>query len=136
MDKSPVLAVKIILSILSGTSYFKMENWLPGFQFSCTMSASMRFCLLLLVLPQLLFWVEIFFNYCGQVVDFVYYFLISGQREIERQLSRDDIGNQARYLLTQFIHDRLEENGMRDAPAAEVLIDPGTPTGNHYNPHY
>ena len=51
------------------------------------------------------------------------------RRPIRRQLSRDDIGNQARYLLTQFIHDRVSASGYPQAPASDSLIEPGTPSG-------
>ncbi|KAK3102144.1 hypothetical protein FSP39_009153 [Pinctada imbricata] len=54
-----------------------------------------------------------------------------GKPAAERQLSRDDIGHQARVLLNQFIHDRMERDGVdqTQVPAAEDLQDPGTPTG-------
>lgn len=51
-----------------------------------------------------------------------------GERRYERNLNPDDIGNQARFLLTRFIHDRLEQNG-NDAPEADNLRAPDTPAG-------
>jgi len=51
-----------------------------------------------------------------------------GGRHYERHLSRNDIGNQARFLLTRFIHDRLEQSG-NPAPQAEQLRAPDTPAG-------
>ncbi|KAL5006699.1 hypothetical protein ScPMuIL_015505 [Solemya velum] len=55
--------------------------------------------------------------------------LSTNRRKLERQLSRDDIGNQARVLLNGFIHDRMVRDGMTDAPAVEELQEPGTPVG-------
>ncbi|CAC5354874.1 BAX [Mytilus coruscus] len=51
-------------------------------------------------------------------------------REYKRQLSKDDIGNQARVLLNHFIHDRISrEQGEEQVPSTEELQEPGTPTG-------
>ena len=52
-----------------------------------------------------------------------------GRPRIRRNLSRDDIGNQGRYLLGRFVHDRLVADGHIDAPEINHLIEPGTPTG-------
>ncbi|VDI37574.1 Hypothetical predicted protein, partial [Mytilus galloprovincialis] len=50
-------------------------------------------------------------------------------REYKRQLSKDDIGNQARVLLNHFIHDRISrEQGEEQVPSTEELQEPGTPT--------
>lgn len=48
---------------------------------------------------------------------------------IQRSISRFDVGNQARLLLSQFIHDRMQADGYSKAPTSEVLIEPGTPSG-------
>lgn len=52
------------------------------------------------------------------------------RRDYNRQLSKDDIGNQARVLLNQFIHDRItrDQDG-EQVPSTEELQEPGTPTG-------
>ena len=55
---------------------------------------------------------------------------------MQRNLSRDDIGNQGRYLLGQFIHDRLRADGYLDAPELDHLIEPGTPTGTSMGLQY
>ena len=52
------------------------------------------------------------------------------RRDYNRQLSKDDIGNQARVLLNQFIHDRItRDQGGEQVPSTEELQEPGTPTG-------
>ncbi|KAK2186306.1 hypothetical protein NP493_206g01001 [Ridgeia piscesae] len=48
---------------------------------------------------------------------------------IKRTISRFDVGNQARLLLSQFVHDRMQSDGFLNAPTSEVLIEPGTPSG-------
>ncbi|XP_060554422.1 apoptosis regulator BAX-like [Ruditapes philippinarum] len=48
---------------------------------------------------------------------------------VKRQLSRDDIGNQGRVLLNEFIHDRLYEDHVECIPAVDELQEPGTPSG-------
>ena len=48
---------------------------------------------------------------------------------IKRTISRFDVGNQARLLLSQFVHDRMQSDGFLKAPTSEVLIEPGTPSG-------
>ena len=53
----------------------------------------------------------------------------SHNSKMGRQLSRDDIGNQARFLLSQFIHDRMETDNISDVPDQSALIQPETPTG-------
>ncbi|XP_064635426.1 apoptosis regulator BAX-like isoform X2 [Lineus longissimus] len=52
-----------------------------------------------------------------------------GRPRIERSLSRHDVGNQARYLLNQFIQDRMRSGGYPEVPSEDVLIEPGTPAG-------
>lgn len=51
------------------------------------------------------------------------------KREYKRQLSKDDIGSQARVLLNQFIHDRISREQGEQVPSTEELQEPGTPTG-------
>ncbi|CAH1785491.1 unnamed protein product [Owenia fusiformis] len=51
------------------------------------------------------------------------------RQPLHRHLSRDDIGNQARYLLNDFIHHRMQRDGIEDIP--DDLIAPGTPRGPH-----
>ena len=41
------------------------------------------------------------------------------------------MGNQARFLMTRFIYDRLRADGYEDVPQAEQLIEPGTPNGEY-----
>ncbi|KAI0213840.1 Apoptosis regulator BAX [Lamellibrachia satsuma] len=48
---------------------------------------------------------------------------------LNRSISRYDIGNQARLLMSQFIHDRMQVDGFSNAPTPDVLIEPGTPSG-------
>ena len=48
---------------------------------------------------------------------------------MKRQLSRDDIGNQGRVLLNDFIHERLYQDHVESIPAVEELQEPGTPSG-------
>ncbi|XP_074659991.1 apoptosis regulator BAX-like isoform X2 [Tubulanus polymorphus] len=50
-------------------------------------------------------------------------------RRLQRSLSRHDIGNQSRFLLHQFIHERLTDEGLRNAPDLDTLVEPGTPSG-------
>lgn len=51
-------------------------------------------------------------------------------KEYKRQLSKDDIGMQARVLLNQFIYDRVSrELDTSQVPSTEELQEPGTPTG-------
>ena len=47
----------------------------------------------------------------------------------ERHLSRDDVGNQARVLLSQFIHDRLQADHSPARLSTNEFVQPGTPTG-------
>lgn len=46
-----------------------------------------------------------------------------------RQLSRDDIGNQGRLLMNDFIYDRMKQEHIENLPALEELQEPGTPSG-------
>ncbi|XP_014771066.2 apoptosis regulator BAX isoform X2 [Octopus bimaculoides] len=46
-----------------------------------------------------------------------------------KNLNRDDVGNQARCLLNQFIHDRMENEGFENPLQESNLIEPDTPTG-------
>lgn len=49
---------------------------------------------------------------------------------VTRQLSKDEVGQQARVLLNQFIQDRLAtEQSEEQVLHMEDLQDPGTPTG-------
>lgn len=49
---------------------------------------------------------------------------------VTRQLSKDEVGQQARVLLNQFIQDRLAtERSEEQVLHIEDLQDPGTPTG-------
>ena len=48
----------------------------------------------------------------------------------QRQLTIDDVTNQGRYLLNDFIHERLQSDGIENVPGMEVLQEPGTPRGN------
>ncbi|KAK3783008.1 hypothetical protein RRG08_015348 [Elysia crispata] len=47
----------------------------------------------------------------------------------QRQLTIDDVTNQGRYLLNDFIHERLQSDGIENVPGMEVLQEPGTPRG-------
>ncbi|GFS16532.1 apoptosis regulator BAX [Elysia marginata] len=53
--------------------------------------------------------------------------MIPGSRQ--RQLTVDDVTNQGRYLLNDFIHERLRSDGIENVPGMEVLQEPGTPRG-------
>ena len=53
----------------------------------------------------------------------------SGGRKIRRQLSRDDIGNQGRVLLNDFIVDRMRGDNVQGDLRQEELLEPGTPSG-------
>ena len=51
------------------------------------------------------------------------------RQHLERHLSRDDVGNQARVLLSRFIHDRLVDEGQGNV-GPDQMIEPGTPAGD------
>ncbi|KAJ8299497.1 hypothetical protein KUTeg_023557 [Tegillarca granosa] len=53
----------------------------------------------------------------------------TNRKSLDHQLSKDDIGHQARVLLNQFIFDRMERDGIEQIPAAEEFQEPGNPTG-------
>ena len=54
-----------------------------------------------------------------------------GPSGVARQLSKDEVGQQARVLLNQFIQDRMaSEETEEQAVHMEDLQDPGTPTGS------
>ncbi|KAK3600279.1 hypothetical protein CHS0354_013706 [Potamilus streckersoni] len=55
--------------------------------------------------------------------------LAMGRRRSKRQMSYDDIGNQGRVLLNEFISDRMKNEGLQSVPAIEELTEPGTPSG-------
>jgi len=42
---------------------------------------------------------------------------------------RKKIGDQSRVLMTQFIHDRMEVEGLGDRVRTEEMYTPGTPRG-------
>lgn len=44
-------------------------------------------------------------------------------------VSRDDIGNQGRVLMNEFIFDRLEQEDVHGISAVDDLQEPGTPSG-------
>ena len=48
---------------------------------------------------------------------------------MNRQLSRDDIGNQGRVLLNDFIVDRMKGDHVQSDLRQEELLEPGTPSG-------
>lgn len=50
-------------------------------------------------------------------------------RRIRRQLSRDDIGNQGRVLLNDFIVERMRGDNVQSELRQEELLEPGTPSG-------
>ncbi|WAR03719.1 BAX-like protein [Mya arenaria] len=49
--------------------------------------------------------------------------------QVKRQLSIDDIGNQGRVLMNDFITERLRQEHIDDTPAVADLEEPGTPSG-------
>lgn len=53
------------------------------------------------------------------------------ERQIQRsqKLTKDDVTNQGRLLLNEFIHDRMIRDGIVTAPAVTDLQEPGTPCG-------
>lgn len=50
-------------------------------------------------------------------------------RRVTRQLSRDDIGNQGRVLLNDFIVERMKGEQINGDLKQEELLEPGTPSG-------
>ena len=48
---------------------------------------------------------------------------------MRRQLSRDDIGNQGRVLLNDFIVERIKGDNVQSELRQEELLEPGTPSG-------
>ncbi|XP_046356744.1 apoptosis regulator BAX-like [Haliotis cracherodii] len=58
-----------------------------------------------------------------------YHPLARSKQPVDRHLSRDDITNQGRYLLNTFIHERMRQDGIQQAPALDELQEPGTPCG-------
>ena len=58
---------------------------------------------------------------------------VSGKKKrkasLKRSVSRDDVGNQARLLLCQFVHDRMEADGFTKGPSTDTLVETGTPSG-------
>lgn len=48
-------------------------------------------------------------------------------------LSTDDVANQGRFLLNEFIHDRMVRDGIINAPVVADLQEPGTPAGPPMN---
>ncbi|CAL1532428.1 unnamed protein product [Lymnaea stagnalis] len=51
---------------------------------------------------------------------------VSGQKQ---RLSTEDVTNQGRYLLTNFIYERMQKDGFENVPGMEQLQEPGTPSG-------
>ncbi|KAH9500574.1 hypothetical protein Btru_072303 [Bulinus truncatus] len=47
----------------------------------------------------------------------------------QQRLSLEDVTNQGRYLLNNFICERMEKDGIENIPGMEQLQEPGTPTG-------
>lgn len=69
-------------------------------------------------------------KFCESTIKYFYiFFILANRKSFDRQLSKDDIGHQARVLLNQFIFDRMERDGIEQIPAAEEFQEPGTPTG-------
>ena len=60
--------------------------------------------------------------------------LYAGRHRVRRTLSRDDVGNQARFLMSHFIHDRISTEGVDETPEADALVEPGTPSGSELIP--
>ena len=58
---------------------------------------------------------------------------LSGKKKrkasLKRSVSRYDVGNQARLLLCQFVHDRMEADGFTKSPSSDTLVETGTPSG-------
>ncbi|GAB1609623.1 apoptosis regulator BAX-like isoform X1 [Argonauta hians] len=54
---------------------------------------------------------------------------IKTRKPPRKNLNKDDVGNQARCLLNQFIHDRMETEGFDNPLQESNLIEPDTPTG-------
>ncbi|KAL4224906.1 hypothetical protein ACF0H5_015602 [Mactra antiquata] len=48
---------------------------------------------------------------------------------VRRQLSRDDIGNQGRVLMNEFIYERLQQDNIQNIPDVAELQEPGAPAG-------
>ena len=64
-----------------------------------------------------------------RVVVFVFHSGKKRKASLKRSISRYDVGNQARLLMSQFIHDRMQVDGFSNVPTSDVLIEPGTPSG-------
>ncbi|XP_025086857.1 apoptosis regulator BAX-like [Pomacea canaliculata] len=47
----------------------------------------------------------------------------------KKHLSTDDVTNQGRYLLNNFIHERMVRDGIINTPGVDELQEPGTPCG-------
>ena len=45
-------------------------------------------------------------------------------------LTMDDVTYQGRMLMNDFIHDRMLQDGIANAPVVSDLQEPGTPCGN------
>ncbi|XP_059150712.1 apoptosis regulator BAX-like [Physella acuta] len=47
----------------------------------------------------------------------------------QQRLTQDDVTNQGRYLLNNFIYERMQKDGLDNVPGMEQLQEPGTPSG-------
>lgn len=47
----------------------------------------------------------------------------------QQRLTQDDVTNQGRYLLNNFIYERMQKDGLENVPGMEQLQEPGTPSG-------
>ncbi|XP_069132743.1 apoptosis regulator BAX-like [Argopecten irradians] len=55
--------------------------------------------------------------------------LATNKKGSRSELTKDDIGHQARFLLNNFIHERIQQDVADQVPATDDLQEPGTPTG-------
>ncbi|XP_005104447.1 apoptosis regulator BAX [Aplysia californica] len=55
--------------------------------------------------------------------------IIPGSGNSRQRLSEDDVTNQGRYLLNNFIYERMKNDGLENIPGMEQLQEPGTPRG-------
>lgn len=59
-------------------------------------------------------------------------FLEEEKKTRKKHLSTDDVTNQGRYLLNNFIHERMVRDGIINTPGVDELQEPGTPCGKVY----
>ena len=112
------MVITIIAYIVVSTN-LQSQNFLNSPKEKRNLSWSILYCT-----------IAYYINVCVKICYcYVHYFYCPDNRpRYDRQLSEDDIGNQARQLLLGFIHDRLRNDGISDIEP-HMLQDPSTPSG-------